>query len=140
LDRCFLEAGTRYKINPNLLKAIAIVESGVNPKAVSKKGSIGLMQVHRSWIFLLKEKGVDVKHLMDSCYNIMLGAYILRTHINEVGGDLWKGVGRYNAKSKKKHLQYVKKVKFALQMLENKLPKKKIFFTLSEHLKKCFDN
>jgi len=131
-----LEAGKRYKINPNLLKAIAIVESGVNPKAISKKGSIGLMQVHRSWISVLKEKGVDVKHLMDSCYNIMLGAYILRTHIDEAEGDLWKGVGRYNAKSKKKQLQYVKKVKLALQMLENRFPKKKRFFTLIEYLRK----
>jgi len=120
LDRCFLEAGARYKINPNLLKAIAIVESGVNPKAISKKGSIGLMQVHRFWISLLKEKGVDVKHLMDSCYNIMLGAYILRTHIDEMGGDLWKGVGRYNAKSKRKQASYIKKVKLALQMLERR--------------------
>lgn len=51
---CFAEAGQRYHIDPLLLKAIAIKETNLNPKAIGKnrdkKGNVtsrdyGLMQI-----------------------------------------------------------------------------------------------
>jgi hypothetical protein len=35
--------------------------------------------------------------------------------MDEVGGDVWKGVGRYNAMSKSKQRMYIAKVKSALK-------------------------
>jgi soluble lytic murein transglycosylase-like protein len=78
--------------------------------------SVGVMQVHSSWFPILKREGFDVKRLKkDACYNILVGAWILRKHIDEAGGDVWKGVGRYNAKSRVKQIKYVKKIRLALK-------------------------
>ena len=89
---------------------------------VNKNGrgySVGVMQVHSSWFPVLKEAGFDVKKLWkDACYNIEVGAWILRKHIDEASGDVWKGVARYNAKSKVKQVKYVRKIKLALRNSE----------------------
>jgi soluble lytic murein transglycosylase-like protein len=106
-----------------VLKAIAIVESRMNPRAVSRERrtrNLGIMQVNSSWIPVLKRKGFDVKRIMNPCYNILVGAFVLRLHIDGSGGDLWKGVGRYNAKSRKKQLRYVEKVRSVLKKVKLK--------------------
>jgi hypothetical protein len=41
----FVKAGAKYDVSPKLLAAVAKVESGYNPKAVSKVGAQGLMQL-----------------------------------------------------------------------------------------------
>jgi hypothetical protein len=46
---------------------------------------------------------------------VLVGAWVLRKHIDEVGGDLWKGVGKYNGKSRLKQKKYISKVKLALR-------------------------
>jgi len=103
-----------------ILKAVAMVESKMKQKSVGRgkgKGySVGVMQVHSSWFPVLKREGFDVQRLKrDACYNIEVGAWILRQHIDEAGGNVWKGVGRYNARSALKQRMYVAKVKLALK-------------------------
>jgi soluble lytic murein transglycosylase-like protein len=105
----------KYKVDPRLLKAIAIVESGMDQRKVNRgrRGfSVGVMQVYSLWFPILRREGFDVQRLKrDACYNVLVGAWVLRRHIDEVGGDVWKGVGRYNAKSKVKQVRYVRKVR-----------------------------
>jgi soluble lytic murein transglycosylase-like protein len=116
--RCFEEASKKYGIDAKLLKAIAVVESGMDQKRVNRDRygySVGVMQVHSSWFPVLRRMGFDIERLKkDACYNIQVGAWILRQHIDEVKGNIWKGVARYNAKTKAKQLKYVKKVKLVL--------------------------
>jgi len=40
-----LQTAQRYKIDPALIRAIIIAESGYNPRVVSKRGAQGLMQL-----------------------------------------------------------------------------------------------
>jgi soluble lytic murein transglycosylase-like protein len=103
-----------------ILKAMAMVESRMKQRSIGRgkgKGySVGIMQVHSSWFPVLRREGFDVQRLKrDACYNIEVGAWILRKHIEEAGGDVWKGVGRYNAKNKLKQRMYVAKVRLALK-------------------------
>lgn len=108
---CFEEAGQRYNINPRLLRSIAQVESGLNPRAVNKNpnGSmdLGLMQINSAW---LRTIDVTREELMNNaCLNTMTGAFVLRQCINR-HGYTWGAVGCYNAYSSEKRVIYAWKV------------------------------
>jgi len=108
---CFEEAGYEYRIHPAILKAIAEVESNMNPYAVNfnKNGTYdyGLMQINSSWYYVLGHK--RWKKLSDPCYNVKVAAWILTQCINKYGYK-WEAVGCYNAVSKYKRIKYVKKI------------------------------
>ncbi|MBW2573489.1 MAG: transglycosylase SLT domain-containing protein, partial [Deltaproteobacteria bacterium] len=40
-----IQVSSRHQVDPALVKAIIMAESGYNPKAISKKGAKGLMQL-----------------------------------------------------------------------------------------------
>ena len=42
---CFKQSATQHKLDPNLLIAVAIVESSLDPTAISKANALGLMQI-----------------------------------------------------------------------------------------------
>lgn len=44
-DRCVQRYAARYRVPPELISAFIDVESGWNPRAVSTKGAMGLMQL-----------------------------------------------------------------------------------------------
>lgn len=103
LDRCFAEAADRYDVSAPLLKAIARVESSLNPTAVSPQNSdgshdIGVMQVNSSWLPRLgREYGITRDDLLkDACLNVSVGAWILAHNFRLYGWD-WRAIGAYNA-------------------------------------------
>ena len=99
--------GVKYRINPDLLLAIAFVESSFNP-AKSNRGCIGLMQInYRVW---RKELSLNLYKLWEIDYNMDKGALILRRYINK-SGDLWQGVHLYNNGYRGQNMAYVPKVK-----------------------------
>lgn len=103
-----------YNIHPNILWAIAKVESNFNPYAINRNANgsydIGIMQINSSWIPVLKRYGLsDVKQLWDPCYNIHIGAWVLSQCI-EKHGYTWQAVGCYNAVSPAKKIRYMSKV------------------------------
>lgn len=101
---CFEQAGERYGIAPELLRAIARVESSLNPAAVNathekRTGSVdlGLMQINSRHLSGLAAYGITREALMaDACLNVMVGAWILNDHLRRHGED-WNGIGSYNA-------------------------------------------
>jgi hypothetical protein len=113
---CFEEAGAQYGINPQILRAIAKVESNFNPAAVNKNANgtydVGLMQINSSWAATI---GKDRwKALGDACYNTKTGAWILSMCMNKYGYT-WKAIGCYNSQTPQKRDRYSKMVFDQLQ-------------------------
>ncbi|HFL5056777.1 TPA: lytic transglycosylase domain-containing protein, partial [Escherichia coli] len=105
---CFIQAGKRYLIAPELLKTIAQQESGLVATAINhnknKSGKIistdyGIMQINSVHIPELKKLGV-IKNkdelLKKPCLNIHTGAWILARHFQRCGVN-WECLGSYNA-------------------------------------------
>lgn len=122
---CFNEAGTMFRIEPNLIKAIALVESNLKKDSIGKnrdkKNNIksldyGLMQINQMHIPILKKRGIikDERDLLDNpCLNIKIGTEILYKHFSRCGMT-WQCLGTYNAgfamDNQKKRLQYAPKI------------------------------
>jgi len=81
-------------VDPSLVKAVALVESGFNPKAVSSKGARGLMQLLPS---TAKQYGVSDIH--DPYQNLRAGAAHLRGLLDEFDGNVTLALAAYNAGS-----------------------------------------
>jgi soluble lytic murein transglycosylase-like protein len=120
LGECLGSAASRYEVSEQLLYAIALVESGLDPGAVhlNPDGSrdIGLMQVNSRWLPVLARAGIAEEHLYDPCVSLWVGAWVLADNIRRHGAT-WKAVGAYNATSAKKQRAYVRKLRKALTAL-----------------------
>ena len=95
-------------INNTLIKAIIKVESSGNPKAISKEGAWGLMQVrHAIWEKELKKAGIikNKQELFNPEKNIRAGKYILTKYYGQTG-CLEKTLKKYSGNDK----SYYKKV------------------------------
>ena len=92
LDAIFDVAGQRYNISPNLLKAVAKVESNFRPNVTSKAGAMGIMQLMPG-----TARGLGVTDAFDPEQNIMGGAKYLRQMLDRFDGDLSLALGAYNA-------------------------------------------
>ena len=81
-------------VDPTLVKAVALVESGFNPKARSSKGAQGLMQLMPA---TAKQYGVSNIH--DPYQNLNAGAKHLRDLLDRYQGDVVLALAAYNAGS-----------------------------------------
>ncbi len=80
-DPMIRAAATRHGLDPQLVKAVVAVESGFEPRAVSEKGAVGLMQVlpatgERYGVRADRNKSVDQK-LADPGLNLEIGTRYL---------------------------------------------------------------
>ena len=81
------EAATRFDLPPAWILAVMRAESAFNPRAVSPKGAIGLMQVMPGTYDQLRDRyglGADPRQPRD---NILAGAAYLREMYDRFGGD-----------------------------------------------------
>lgn len=89
------DIAVRHSINPHLVAALIHVESSFNPKAVSRKGAVGLMQLLPATArrFGLKSK----KDLFIPEKNIEAGIRYLSWLNKRFSGDVQKILAAYNA-------------------------------------------
>lgn len=85
-------AARTYNLPTSLIAAIIKAESGFNPKAVSSRGAIGLMQLGFS-----TRQEMKVKNPFDPVQNILAGAKYLRQLLDRFDGDLHLAIAAYNA-------------------------------------------
>ncbi len=74
----FIRAGAKYNVSPKLLAAVAKVESGYNPNAVSPAGAQGLMQIMPS-----TAKGLGVRNSFDPEQAVNGAAKLLARNLRE---------------------------------------------------------
>ncbi|MBM3266591.1 MAG: lytic transglycosylase domain-containing protein [Candidatus Sericytochromatia bacterium] len=87
----------RYDLPADLIAGIVYVESRFNPKAVSHKGAIGLMQLLPSTARPLARKlGLKSYDLTDPETNLLLGTFFLKDRLREYDGDINAALSYYN--------------------------------------------
>lgn len=91
-DPLFRAAGEKWGVPPALIKAVAQVESNLDPKAVSRAGAQGLMQLVPATAHSL-----GVKNPFDPQENIFGGARYLRSLLDRFDGDVLLALAAYNA-------------------------------------------
>jgi len=96
----FETAAERHGVDPALLAILTLVESRGNPQAISRLGSVGLMQILPATAeTIAKERGLSdfqLDDLLDPSTNIDFGAWYLAEQIDEFGDGTFSGgtVGR----------------------------------------------
>ncbi len=90
------EASDLYQVDPELIRAIIMAESSNNPKAISKKGARGLMQLMPA-----TAKALGVKDSFDPEHNIHGGVRYFRQLLDRFDGNTRMALAAYNAGSRK---------------------------------------
>lgn len=112
-SQCLQSAAAKYRLNPNLLLAVKLVESGRHLEPQVRRNSngsidMGLMQINSVWWPTLKRFGIQPKHLLDMCVNLQVGAWILAERIAKYG--LREGIGRYHSATPRHKKRYQQRV------------------------------
>ena len=91
IDALIVQVAGEYGLPWQLVRAVCWVESGIDPNAISSTGDYGLMQVsyiNHGWLGLTNP--------LDPEQNLRAGCTILKTALDNSGGDMTKALMRYN--------------------------------------------
>ena len=88
------ETARRHALNPWVVAAVIRAESAGNPRAVSRVGARGLMQLMPA---TAERFGIRHKHLFDPAQNLEAGSRYLSWLVDQFPDDLAKVLAAYNA-------------------------------------------
>jgi len=91
-DHIISDKSYKYNIEPAIIKAVITAESNWDPRAISHKGAIGLMQLMPT-----TAEDMQVINPFDPEENIEGGTRYLRYLLNRFNGDLNVALAAYNA-------------------------------------------
>ncbi len=91
-DSIIERAAVSAAVEPNLLRAVIVVESGFNSRAVSKRGAMGLMQLMPA-----TATRYGAANPFDPHDNVHAGAQYLKFLMDRFGQDLRLALAAYNA-------------------------------------------
>lgn len=116
LHSIVIQAASRHQVDPALIKAIIMAESGYNTRAISKRGAKGLMQLMPA-----TAQALGVEDIFNPKQNISGGVRYFKKLVTQFDGDVKLALAAYNAGSRNvRHYQgippfkatrfYIKKV------------------------------
>jgi soluble lytic murein transglycosylase-like protein len=91
-DATITHAAFAATVSPALVRAVIVVESGFNPRAVSRRGAKGLMQLRPA-----TARQYGVSDIFDPGQNIAAGASYLKDLLARFDSDLELALAAYNA-------------------------------------------
>jgi soluble lytic murein transglycosylase-like protein len=117
--QCILVEANRQKLEVHKLLSVMKVENGrVGQFTRNSNGTydVGPMQINTVNLpDIAKKLGTTKENVLkylayDGCFNVSIGAWILRSRTDEVNGDFWMGIGRYHSKSPTNRDRYIMRV------------------------------
>lgn len=91
-DSIIESTSSKYSVRPSIIRAVITMESNWEPRAVSKKGAMGLMQLMPS-----TAEDMNIKNPFDPKQNIEGGTRYLRYLLDRFDEDLKLALAAYNA-------------------------------------------
>lgn len=123
LAACIFAAAQTYAVPPSVILGVLHVEGGkIGMASPNQNGThdLGPMQINTIWIpelaryWKISEKNATKMVRDDACVNVGVGAWILRSKMNETG-SLYEGIAYYHSATPKFGHNYRKKVLSAMQ-------------------------
>lgn len=101
-DRCVASAAQTHRVNPDVLRAILMVESRMNPAVVSKNSNgtidVGIAGINSIHFKELSRFGISQSDLMDPCISTFVAAWKVSKKIAK-WGNTWFGVAAYHSET-----------------------------------------
>jgi hypothetical protein len=92
IDHYIKDAAARHHVDPNLVRALVKVESNYNPRALSGKGAMGVMQLMPA-----TARMYELRNPFDAAQNVDAGVRHLKGLLQNFGGNVSLSLAAYNA-------------------------------------------
>lgn len=111
---CVVAVSRRYQVPIEILAGLLAQERGrLGTRSPNRNGTVDLgpMQINSFWLPTLRRYGISEDQMLHhGCYNVAVGAWIVRYEQARGRSDLWRAVGRYHSPDPVRAAGYARKV------------------------------